>query len=145
MKKLHTKMNEYLANQMVGFVKLHNLHWYVQGKGFFVLHTKFEELYDESAQIIDDLAERILAVGEKPVASLKKALEIATLPELEDKYISSEDAIVALHKDVEFWIEASKELVALAEEANDVSTADLFTGYITSYEKLLWMLKAYQA
>ena len=65
--------------------------------------------------------------------------------ELDDKFISSEDAIVALYKDVEFWIDASKEMVTLAEEAKDVSTADLFTGYITSYEKLLWMLKAYQA
>ena len=108
MKKLHTKMNEYLANQMVGFIKLHNLHWYVQGKGFFVLHEKFEELYDESAQIIDDVAERLLAVGEKPVASLKKALELATLAELDDKFISSEDAIVALYKDVEFWIEIGR-------------------------------------
>ena len=44
-KKLYEKMNLYLANQEVAYIKLHNLHWYVKGRSFFTLHAKLEELY----------------------------------------------------------------------------------------------------
>ncbi len=143
--ELNQKLNNYLANQMLMYIKLHNLHWYVEGRGFFNLHAKFEELYDQTAEIIDVVAERILALGEKPIASLKAALEIGAVKELEDKAIFSDDAIKALKTDVEYWIKDTKEIIKLADEARDVVTADIFTGYLGEYQKLLWMLKAHLA
>lgn len=143
--ELNQKLNNYLANQMLMYIKLHNLHWYVEGKGFFNLHAKFEELYDQTAEIIDVVAERILALGDKPIASLKAALEIGAVKELEAKAISSDDAVKALKTDVEYWIKDTKEIVTLAEEVEDVVTADIFTGYLGEYQKLLWMLKAHLA
>lgn len=140
---LYGKMNVYLANQQVSFIKLHNLHWYVKGRGFFTLHAKFEELYDQTATIIDEVAERLLAVGQAPVANVSKALELATIKELEDAPISSDDATRKLKSDVEHWIHDTQELVELAEEAGDGPTADLFTGYLFEYQKLLWMLDSY--
>lgn len=142
-KKLQEKMNEYLANQEAMYIKLHNLHWYVNGPSFFTIHPKLEELYDNTAEIIDEVAERILAIGGSPVASMKKALSLITVKEFDDKAISGKDAITALKNDVEYWITDSKEIIKLAEEADDVVTADLFTGYLGEYEKLLWMLKVY--
>jgi len=141
--KLHSKLNEYLANQQVMYIKLHNLHWYVQGRGFFTLHAKLEELYDQTAEIFDAVAERILALGGNPVASMEKALSLTSVKELDDKPISVEDTVEYLKTDVEYWIKDSEEIVKLAEEAGDVGTADLFTGYLAEYQKLLWMLKAY--
>lgn len=141
--KLHEKMNEYLANQQVMYIKLHNLHWYVKGQGFFTLHAKLEELYDQTATIIDDVAERILAIGGSPVASMKKALDLTRVKELADEGISSDHTVNVLITDVEYWIKDSKELVELAEEAGDNGTADLFNDYVGEYQKLLWMLKAY--
>jgi len=143
--ELNQKLNNYLANQMLMYIKLHNLHWYVEGKGFFNLHAKFEELYDQTAEIIDVVAERILALGDKPIASVKAALEIGAVKELEAKAISSDDAVKALKTDVEYWIKDTKEIVKLAEEVEDVVTADIFTGYLGEYQKLLWMLKAHLA
>jgi starvation-inducible DNA-binding protein len=139
---LHEKMNVYLANQQVMYIKLHNLHWYVQGRGFFTLHAKLEELYDQTAEILDEVAERILALGGNPVASMKKALSLTAVKELEDEPISSEQTLKALVTDVEWWIKDTREIIKLAEEADDVGTADLFTGYLAEYQKLLWMLKA---
>ena len=81
-KKLYEKMNLYLANQEVAYIKLHNLHWYVKGRSFFTLHAKLEELYDQTAEIIDAVAERLLAVGQAPVANMKEALALATIKEL---------------------------------------------------------------
>jgi len=142
---LHAKLNEYLANQQVAYIKLHNLHWYVQGRGFFTLHAKLEELYDQTAKMIDDVAERLLALGGAPVASLKKALSLSSVKELEDTHISSDDTVKTLIADVEYWIRDTKEIVKLAEEDTDGATADQFNSYLAEYQKLLWMLKAYIA
>lgn len=143
-KNLHDKLNEYLANQQIMYIKLHNLHWYVKGRSFFTLHAKLEELYDQTAEIMDNVAERLLALGGAPVASLKKALALASVKELEGAPISSDDTVKALISDVEYWIRDTKEIVQLAEE-DDGATADQFNGYLAEYQKLLWMLKAYIA
>ena len=140
---LHEKLNEYLANQQVMYIKLHNLHWYVQGRGFFTLHAKLEELYDQTAEILDEVAERILALGGKPAASMGKALSLTRVKELKDEPISVEDTVEYLKTDVEWWVKDTEAIVKLAEEAGDVGTADLFTGYLAEYQKLLWMLNAF--
>lgn len=139
---MYEKLNQYLANQQVMYIKLHNLHWYVKGSAFFTLHAKFEELYDQAAAIMDEVAERMLALGLSPVASLKKALELTAVKELPDAPISAQDAVNKLITDVEYWIKDTKEIVALAEQSGDTVTADQFNGYLGEYEKLLWMLKA---
>lgn len=142
-KDLLNKLNEYLANQQIMYIKLHNLHWYVKGRSFFTLHAKLEELYNQTAQIMDDVAERLLALGGSPVASLKKALAISSVKELEDTPISSDDTIKNLISDVEYWIRDTKEIVKLAEDDDDGATVDQFNGYLAEYQKLLWMLNSY--
>lgn len=142
-KNLFEKLNEYLANQQVMYIKLHNLHWYVKGHSFFTLHAKLEELYDQTAQVMDDVAERLLALGGSPVASLKEALALSSVKELEDVPISSDETIKSLISDVEYWIRDTKEIVKLAEDDDDGATADQFNGYLAEYQKLMWMLKSY--
>jgi len=133
-KKLYEKMNLYLANQEVAYIKLHNLHWYVKGRSFFTLHAKLEELYDQTAEIIDAVAERLLAVGQAPVANMKEALALATIKELADKPISSEETVQGLIADVEYWIRDTKEIVELADAAGDGVTADQFNDYLGEYQ-----------
>lgn len=142
---LINKLNQYLANQQVMYIKLHNLHWYVGGHGFFTLHAKLEELYNQAASIMDEVAERLLALEASPVANLKATLNLATVKELEDTPISADHAVEKLIADVEYWIKDTKEIISLAEDAGDGPTADQFTGYLTEYQKLMWMLKAYSA
>ena len=137
------KLNIYLANQQVMYIKLHNLHWYVKGRSFFALHAKLEELYEQTATILDDVAERLLALGGSPVASMKKALALTAVKEYDDAPIAAEDAVKALINDVEYWIKDTQEIIGLAEADSDAATADQFTGYLGEYQKLLWMLKAF--
>ena len=68
----------------------------MKGRSFFTLHAKLEELYDRTAEIIDAVAERLLAVGQAPVANMKEALALATIKELADKPISSEETVQGL-------------------------------------------------
>ena len=133
-KELEKKLNLYLANQLVDYVKKHNLHWNLKGSHFFTLHAKLEELYDEAGDILDEVAERILALGGNPVSSMKEAMAIATIKELENG-----------PKSTDYWIKDSKEIVELAEKEGDGVTADMFNGYTKEYQKLAWMLKSYQS
>jgi DNA-binding ferritin-like protein len=78
-------------------------------------------------------------------ANMKETLALATIKELADKPISSEDTVKGLIADVEYWIKDSREIVELAEAAGDGVTADQFNDYLGEYQKLLWMLKSYIA
>ncbi|GGB93659.1 Dps family protein [Staphylococcus nepalensis] len=135
-------LNQQVANWTVAFTKLHNFHWYVKGPNFFSLHTKFEELYDEASQYIDDLAERILAVNGNPVATLKESLELSIIEEAGKDY-TAEQMVEELSNDFD---NISKQLVNAIEVASDTEddvTEDMFIGMQTDIDKHNWMLKSY--
>ena len=144
-KELESKLNLYLANQMIDYVKKHNLHWNLKGTQFFTLHAKLEELYEEAGDILDEVAERILALGGNPVSNMKEALEMATIKELGDGPKSADETIRALISDTDYWIKDSKEIAELADKEGDSVTNDMFNGYTKAYQKLAWMLKAYNS
>src|SRR5690554_1061448 len=81
MKELIQLLNKEVANFGVLYTKLHNFHWFVKGTNFFRLHDKFEELYNAVTNYFDDVAERILMLGDRPVATLKEFLELASIEE----------------------------------------------------------------
>ena len=74
-------LNKQIANWGLLYVKLHNFHWYVKGNQFFTLHVKFEELYNEAALHVDELAERLLSIGGQPAATMKAFMELSSLKE----------------------------------------------------------------
>ncbi|MCT8139445.1 DNA starvation/stationary phase protection protein [Anaerobacillus sp. CMMVII] len=140
--KLVSSLNTQLANWNVLFTKLHNYHWYVTGPEFFTLHTKFEEYYTEAATYIDTIAERILTIEGKPLATLKEYLAASSIEEASSKE-DAKEMVAILAADFTKIIAESNETIALAEEAGDESTADMFIGIKTSLEQHVWMLKAY--
>jgi len=135
-------LNQQVANWTVAFTKLHNFHWYVKGPNFFSLHTKFEELYDEASQYIDDLAERILAAGGNPVATLKESLELSIIEEAGIGY-KAEEMVEELSKDFENISEQLEQAIEVASNADDDVTEDMFIGMQTNIDKHNWMLKSY--
>lgn len=135
-------LNKQVANWTVAFTKLHNFHWYVKGPNFFSLHTKFEELYDEASQYVDDLAERILAVGGNPVGTLKESLEMSIIDEAGKGY-TAEQMVSELSKDFTNVSKQLEEAIEVASDAEDDVTEDMFIGMQTNIDKHSWMLKSY--
>lgn len=135
-------LNQQVANWTVAFTKLHNFHWYVKGPNFFALHTKFEELYDEASQFIADLAERILAIGGNPVATLRESLDISIIDEA-GKYYKAEEMVAELSKDFTNVSKQLEEAIEVAGKAEDDVTEDMFIGMQTDIDKHNWMLKSY--
>ncbi|RNA69729.1 Dps family protein [Alteribacter keqinensis] len=136
-------LNRHVSNFSVLFVKLHNYHWFVKGSDFFTLHVKFEELYNEVAGHIDELAERLLAVQGKPVATMREFLETATVKEAEGES-SANEMVEALVKDFDTLVEELKgDIETLEQHVGDEATADMLIGVRQSFEKHNWMLRSY--
>lgn len=135
-------VNKQVANWTVMYVKLHNYHWYVKGKDFFTLHEKFEELYNEAATYIDDLAERLLAMDGAPVATMRESLELASIKEANGNE-SAEQMVQNIYDDFYVIAEELKNGIGLSDEAGDETTGDLLLSIHRTIEKHNWMLKAY--
>ncbi|MCM3665939.1 DNA starvation/stationary phase protection protein [Mesobacillus subterraneus] len=135
-------VNQQVANWTVLYTKLHNYHWYVKGRHFFTLHVKFEELYNEAGIIIDEFAERILALEGKPVATLKECLDLSTIKEAKGNE-KEEDMVSQLHDDFSKIVDELQEGIEIAEQEEDAATADMLTEVKKSLRKHMWMFKAY--
>ncbi|WP_083955677.1 Dps family protein [Brevibacillus parabrevis] len=135
-------LNRQVANWSVLYVKLHHFHWYVKGPHFFTLHAKFEELYNEAATYVDELAERLLAVGGKPVSTMKSCIEQASIKEAAGGE-SADQMVQAVVSDFTTLIGELEEGITAAEAANDEATGDMFLGMSESLQKHVWMLQAY--
>lgn len=135
-------LQQLLADFQVHYTNLRGLHWNIKGRGFFILHEKFENMYDDVAEKIDEIAERILMLGGTPDSRFSKYLEIAKLPEV-DNISNGHSAVKHVLDTYSYLIKAERELLALASEVGDDVTADMMTGYLKEQEKMVWMLVAF--
>jgi starvation-inducible DNA-binding protein len=140
MKELVKLLNREVANLGVLYTKLHNYHWFVKGNQFYTLHELFEKLYDEVSEHFDAVAERILMLKEKPLATLKEFLENATIAEATGKETKDEMLKVTV-ADFEKLNKEFYEVVRKAQELGDEVTVDLAIGILSSLQKHIWMLK----
>ena len=131
-----------LADFQVYYTNLRGFHWEIKGRGFFVLHEKFESMYDDAAVKIDEIAERILMLGGTPENKFSGYLKVARIAEVSG-ISSSREAVDNILNTYKHFIAEERKLIELAEEANDVVTADLLTGYLKEQEKMIWMLVAF--
>ena len=135
-------LQQLLADFQVHYTNLRGFHWEIKGRGFFVLHEKFESMYDDAAAKIDEIAERILTLGGTPENKFSEYLKVARVAEVSGVSRSSEavENVLATYK---HFIAEERKLIDLANEANDAVTADLLTGYLKEQEKMVWMLVAF--
>ena len=135
-------LNEQLSDWNLLFVKLHNYHWNVKGSDFFTLHEKFEVLYNEAAIHIDEVAERILALGAVPAGSFKEYLELSTLEEATGKE-NSREMVEQIVADFKVVVASAKNGIDVASEADDDTTVDLLTQIHVALEKHVWLFTAF--
>ncbi|PLR84441.1 DNA starvation/stationary phase protection protein [Bacillus canaveralius] len=140
--ELIQSLNKQVANWTVLYVKLHNFHWFIKGPHFFTLHEKFEELYNEAAVYIDELAERILALEGRPVATMREYLELSSVKEATGSE-NEEDMVRTISDDFSTVAAELQEAINLAEAAEDEGTADILIGIKKSLRKHTWMFNAY--
>ncbi|RPA67317.1 DNA starvation/stationary phase protection protein [Cyclobacteriaceae bacterium YHN15] len=141
-KVLVDKLNSLLANYEIYYQNLRNFHWNVSGPNFFELHAKFEELYNAANLGIDETAERILTLGERPYSSFSEYIENSEIKEA--KNIQDAKKMVEIVRDnLNTLLNLERSALETAAEQGDEGTVSLMSEYITSKEKIVWMLSAY--
>lgn len=135
-------LSELLATSYTVYLKTHNYHWNVTGPMFTTLHTLFETEYTELALAVDEIAERIRAMGARAPGSYSEYIKLSAVTEDTDSPAALE-MIKVLVRDQQSIVEVAKRVVAAAEEAGDPATADLGTRRIDIHEKNAWMLRSH--
>lgn len=131
-----------LADSYTIYLKTHNFHWNVTGPMFTTLHTLFETQYTELALAVDEIAERIRALGGRAPGSYKEFGRLARVKDATGTP-SAKDMVQELVSDLAIIVETAKELFEAAEAADDPATVDLATRRIEVSEKNAWMLRSH--
>jgi starvation-inducible DNA-binding protein len=118
------------------------LHWNIKGDKFFELHIKFEELYTDLNLKVDEIAERILTLEGTPIHSFSSYIKIATIKELTN-IDSATKSIEAIITSLSTLIKLEREILSIANKANDEGTSSLMSDYIRQQEKTIWMYSAF--
>jgi len=137
-------LNQLVADMTVFYQKLRHYHWNVKGPEFFRLHEKFEIIYTEVGDVIDELAERIVGLDGVPLHTLSSMLEATTLKE-DSENPDSDVMVTRTVKDIEVLVKELQTGIEEAEDAVDRTTANLLDGIKDGLEAHLWMLKAWQS
>lgn len=135
-------LNSYLSSVQISYMNVRGFHWNIEGKEFFALHSKFEEIYDGLNAMADEIAERILMLGGKPVHAFSSYIQLSKVKE-RTNVSSAESTIKALLDDVAILLEAERKILALAGDHDDEGTASLMSGFISEQEKMIWMCSAW--
>lgn len=136
-----TALKNVLSESFSLYFKTHSFHWNVEGAHFHGFHQLFETQYTEMWHALDEIAERLRAIGYYAPINIHEMIEAGGISET-NEIPDALEMINILIKDHERLIETMKTGLVATENADDESTSDLLVGRITVHEKALWMLKS---
>lgn len=136
-------LNVLLADEYILYTTSRNYHWNVVGPQFHDLHKFFESQYDELDDVVDEVAERVRALGGKALGSLTEFLKQTRLKEHPEKSVSALEMVKSLLLGHEAIIQSLRvDLETCGEKFHDAGTNDFLTGLMERHEKMAWMLRA---
>jgi starvation-inducible DNA-binding protein len=135
-------LKQVLADSYALMGQTHLCHWNVEGPGFFALHAAFEEQYTELFTAVDDIAERIRALGAYSPGGLANLAKLSGMKEIkgDEKADAMVKHLTVLHTKLIKDAGAARDL---AGDSNDKETEDMMIGRIEVHQKTVWMLESY--
>jgi starvation-inducible DNA-binding protein len=134
-------LNRVLAESYMLYLQTHNFHWNVTGPRFHDLHILFEGQYTELSTAVDEIAERVRALGEPAKGTYKAFASLSAIREVEG-VPSAEEMIAILTKGHEQVVRTCREVLSVAQAADDESSASLVGDRMRIHEKTAWMLRS---
>jgi len=130
-----------LADSYTLYLMTHNFHWNVTGPMFNTLHQMFMQQYTEQWTALDQIAERIRALGHPAPGTYREFTQLASIREVSGvpKAMEMVKLLVAAQ---EGTARTARKLLPLVGKANDQPTADLLTQRLDVHEKTAWMLRS---
>lgn len=140
-KAIGEALSKVLADSYGVYLKTHGYHWNVRGPEFFSYHNLLEQQYQDMWAALDDIAERIRALGEVAPQGHATFANLTSIKD-GDPEKSADDMLKELMKDHETLIATSRSAIEVADEASDEATVDLLTQRLAAHEKFAWMLRS---
>lgn len=137
-----TLLNRLLADEHILYTKTRNYHWNYEGDNFMEMHKFYEGQYEELAEMIDEIAERIRMIGHHAEGRLKDFLKLTNLEE-ENYTTNQNEQVKNLTDDHEDIIRIVRKHIDTAEKLKDAGTMDFLTKIMEQHEKMAWMLRSY--
>lgn len=137
------KLQRLLADEHILYIKTRNYHWNIESFNFSELHNFYEEQYDELADIIDEIAERIRSLGYLSNGRMSDFLEVTQLKE-QDYTTKAKEQLTHLIDDHETIIRYLRQCIIDFEEVHhDSGSADFVTALMEKHEKMRWMTNSF--
>lgn len=140
--EISKELNHLLSTYQVFYSNVRGFHWNIKGEKFFELHAKFEELYNDLLVKVDEIAERVLTLGETPVHTMKNYLEDSAITEANDVTDGVEAVSIIVNNFLKI-IPIQRSILELTGDHGDEGTNSLMSDYISEQEKLVWMYNAF--
>lgn len=144
-KNIADGLSKLLADSYMLYLKTHNYHWNVTGELFHPLHEQFEHMYTELAEAIDEIAERIRALGYKAPGSFSEFQKLASVEEETEKP-KALTMVDRLARDNEKVIRTCRKALKpcdIEDGDSDEATIDLITQRLHVHSKAAWMLRSH--
>ena len=135
-------LSQVLAESYVLYLKTHNFHWNVTGPMFQPLHSMFEGQYAALAEAVDEIAERIRALGFPAPGSFSEFQSLSSIGEASGKSKALQ-MVKELLEGHEIISQTANKVAAIAQEHGDEGTADLMIQRIQEHDKTAWMLRSF--
>lgn len=138
--ELKIELNNYLSNNAIFYIKLHNLHWNVSGVNFKIIHEYLETIYDSISIVLDEVAELIKMKNEFPLASMKDYLESATIKEIPSIDYKDTEVLEITRNDIKILINQAECIRTISSNDDNYSIATMLEDHLASLNKTLWFL-----
>lgn len=139
--KISDILETLLASTYTLYLKTQSYHWNVTGPHFPSYHALFQSQYEELAEAIDEIAERVRTLGYFPIGSFA-AFARVTLLQDEGGRPAAPEMVRNLLQDQETLIQFLRKNLPFVEEQNDGATADFINKRLSVHEKVAWMLRS---
>ncbi|MFX3616721.1 MAG: DNA starvation/stationary phase protection protein [Sporolactobacillus sp.] len=143
--KTKTALNQLIADISELSAKVHQAHWYMRGLNFYTMHPKMDEFLEMLDGQLDDVAERLIAIGGAPYASLTEFLAHTVLKDTKTTFEEKNlpERISDLVVDFKTLRDQYQETMDVSGAENDLSTQDMVIEMKTAIDKNIWMMQAF--
>lgn len=142
MANISAKLNPYLSDLVVFYLKLHDLHWNVKGMQFMPVHKYTEAQYDDMAEKFDAVAEIMIMHGEKPVSNIADYVKLASIKEVSKDVYKDNEVLKILIDDMSTLKAEAESIRASMVEEDVFDVVALLEDHVAGYNKELWFLKS---
>ena len=137
-------LNQLVADLSQQAAIIHQVHWYMRGRGFLTLHPAMDKLMDEINAQLDEVSERLITIGGSPYSTLREFADNTKIQDIPASYERSIDEWVRhLLVGYEYLRGLYQEGLETAGEEGDDVSQDICIGFKGDIEKIIWMLRAH--